>query len=332
MSSSLGFRTTQLNDLSVDVALASVARGDVLFRGASKWNNLAPGTAGQYLQTAGAGADPVWATVDLTTRVAKAGDTMTGALTISATGVEALKVTGAPAASATEALVRLGAALVGGSANGAYLGGNVGSGYTGDLVHWQQNGVTRLRATTERLYFKYGPNPDGFEFAAEGLAAGSGPTLSFFHGGLGTTKILGSYYNTVIVPGGGSPQVNIYANPHPDAVYALLRLGTAALVAGSAAGTYFGLNAASGYTGDLVNFQKDGASVFRMDSAGNITLDTTTGAKLGTATAQKLGFWNATPVVQPAGIVDADGTLADATTKLNSLLTKLETIGLLAAA
>jgi hypothetical protein len=63
------FVPAQLNDLSVDVALSGVARGDVLYRGASKWNNLAHGTSGQFLQTNGAGADPIWATVDLTTLV-----------------------------------------------------------------------------------------------------------------------------------------------------------------------------------------------------------------------------------------------------------------------
>lgn len=41
----------------------STTRGTVLYRGATDWLALAPGTAGQYLQTAGAGADPLWATV-----------------------------------------------------------------------------------------------------------------------------------------------------------------------------------------------------------------------------------------------------------------------------
>lgn len=36
-------------------------RGQVLFRGASAWQTLSPGTAGHVLQTGGAGADPSWA-------------------------------------------------------------------------------------------------------------------------------------------------------------------------------------------------------------------------------------------------------------------------------
>jgi hypothetical protein len=65
-----------------DVTLSSVARGDVLYRGATKWNNLPAGTAGQALLSGGAGADPSWGTIDLTGYVQKTGDTMTGGLLV----------------------------------------------------------------------------------------------------------------------------------------------------------------------------------------------------------------------------------------------------------
>lgn len=55
------FVSVQLNDLSVDVSLSSVARGDILYRGASKWNNLAAGTSGYFLKSNGPGANPSWA-------------------------------------------------------------------------------------------------------------------------------------------------------------------------------------------------------------------------------------------------------------------------------
>mgnify|MGYP001606541880 CR=1 FL=1 len=48
-----------LDDLA-DVTVTSVAQGDVLYRGASAWNNLAPGTNGQALTTNGASANPAW--------------------------------------------------------------------------------------------------------------------------------------------------------------------------------------------------------------------------------------------------------------------------------
>jgi hypothetical protein len=44
-----------------------------------------------------------------------------------------------------------------------------------------------------------------------------------------------------------------------------------------------------------------------------------------------LGFYGTNPAAQPSNIADADGTLADITTKFNSLLAALENLGLLAA-
>jgi hypothetical protein len=35
-------------------------RGEILYRGVGKWRRLPPGTAGQFLKTQGANADPVW--------------------------------------------------------------------------------------------------------------------------------------------------------------------------------------------------------------------------------------------------------------------------------
>ncbi len=61
----------------------------------------------------------------------------------------------------------------------------------------------------------------------------------------------------------------------------------------------------------------------------NLVSDTTTGSKIGTSKTQKLAFFGETPVVMPANIIDADGNLADITTKFNTLLSQLETLGIL---
>lgn len=53
------------SELTIEQALnmfASIAQGDILYRGASGFERLAAGTSGQYLQTLGAGANPLWAT------------------------------------------------------------------------------------------------------------------------------------------------------------------------------------------------------------------------------------------------------------------------------
>lgn len=67
----------------------------------------------------------------------------------------------------------------------------------------------------------------------------------------------------------------------------------------------------------------------------NVVLGTTTGTKIATATTQKLSFWNQTPVTQPTGISDVTGGAvvdAESRTAINSLIAKLESIGLLAVA
>lgn len=43
------------------IGIGSDARGDLLFRDATQYTRLAAGTAGYFLKTQGAGADPVWA-------------------------------------------------------------------------------------------------------------------------------------------------------------------------------------------------------------------------------------------------------------------------------
>lgn len=49
----------RLNDLSLDLQLAGVARGDLLYRGVSKWQNRPIGANGQVLTSDG--TEPVWA-------------------------------------------------------------------------------------------------------------------------------------------------------------------------------------------------------------------------------------------------------------------------------
>lgn len=49
---------------AIDSALGST-QGDILYRGASGWSVLAPGTSGQFLETLGASANPQWQTVTL---------------------------------------------------------------------------------------------------------------------------------------------------------------------------------------------------------------------------------------------------------------------------
>jgi Repeat of unknown function (DUF5907) len=99
--------------------VGSAAQGDILYRGASTWTRLGAGTSGQFLKTQGTSANPIWATLAgggnvssagtptngqwaqwtssttiqgvataSTPWVQKAGDTMTGRLTVAASAVD----------------------------------------------------------------------------------------------------------------------------------------------------------------------------------------------------------------------------------------------------
>lgn len=47
-------------------ALAGSTQGSIMYRGASAWTVLTPGTSGQYLMTQGAAANPAWGTITVT--------------------------------------------------------------------------------------------------------------------------------------------------------------------------------------------------------------------------------------------------------------------------
>lgn len=67
--------------------------------------------------------------------------------------------------------------------------------------------------------------------------------------------------------------------------------------------------------------------------AKNIILNTTTGTKIGTTTSQKLGFYNASPIAQGASVADATGGVvidSEARTAVNSLISRIESLGLIA--
>jgi hypothetical protein len=79
---------------------------------------------------------------------------------------------------------------------------------------------------------------------------------------------------------GGEAQV-FSGVPALSATSSLLRFGAAAIASGSANGTYIGINAAAGYTGDYVNWQTNGISNFRVTGAGAVTGASFTGSGSG---------------------------------------------------
>lgn len=67
------------------IALGSDAQGDIMFYNGSDWVRLGAGTSGQFLQTQGVGANPIWATATGSGDMLLAGvQTVTGAKTFNA--------------------------------------------------------------------------------------------------------------------------------------------------------------------------------------------------------------------------------------------------------
>jgi hypothetical protein len=113
-------------------------------------------------------------------------------------------------------------------------------------------------------------------------------------------------------------------------------------------GTGLGVNAASGFAGNLLDLQVNGTSewnfsgtVFSIGEANDIAVGTTTGTKIGTATTQKLGFWDKTPVVQPTTgisgatfVVDSGGSIHPTSTfdgyTIAQVVAALRQLGILA--
>lgn len=61
-ASAPSFKTVKITSAIIDTAFGG-SQGSILYRNATVWTPLAPGVNGQFLQTAGPAANPVWATV-----------------------------------------------------------------------------------------------------------------------------------------------------------------------------------------------------------------------------------------------------------------------------
>jgi hypothetical protein len=68
--------------------------------------------------------------------------------------------------------------------------------------------------------------------------------------------------------------------PLQSATSSLFRLGSSTLLGGNVSGTYFGINASSGFNGDFLNFQVNSSSVFEVASSGALTITGTSTSAL----------------------------------------------------
>ena len=80
----------------------------------------------------------------------------------------------------------------------------------------------------------------------------------------------------------GANALALTGAPAASATASLLQLGSA-IASGSANGTFIGVNAASGYTGNLADLQVNGSSVFKIDASGNVTSGIVNGQTISSA-------------------------------------------------
>ena len=93
MSSGEGWSVTRTPDTATQILDSlGTAQGSLLYRNASEWTVLAPGTSGRFLQTLGAGADPAWAALP-TASTGTAGILETATATEQATGTDVSRAT-----------------------------------------------------------------------------------------------------------------------------------------------------------------------------------------------------------------------------------------------
>lgn len=161
-----------------------------------------------------------------------------------------MKVLGTPAGSTTNSLVQLGSAISGGNAGGTYLSANSGSGFTGDFTNFLLNGTSKFKI-----------DYNGNITAAGTVTATSfvGPATITTNGAASTpAQLLSGTWFT----GGSATTTKPQLLIEPS--------GTTS-TAWSTNGTGLGVNAATGFTGNLVDLQLAGVSKLKVDSAGLVT-------------------------------------------------------------
>jgi len=254
---------TQLNDLVADVTLTSVTQGDVLYRGASKWVNLAPGTSGQVLTSGGAGAAPSWSTitVDLSGRVAKAGDAMSGAL--------ALNHNGSASNNTTQDSLHIqpaGSVLSNYRAIAVYIGSTdtvPSFVITKEGAHqWGAGGSSAVDCSLSRT-------------GAAALQTNSNVTIS--KSGAASLSVTSTDANPSLTlqPGGAGVSPTIYLQ-HSDGSNSVVL--SASTNTGTAGGSFF-INAGA------IRFQKTGVEHFAIDNAGITTAKQLIASHTGNSTA-----------------------------------------------
>ena len=151
----------------------------------------------------------------------------------------------------------------------------IGATYTSNLLNFSGSVNSTGSGTMRGLYSALSDNSSGTANTLIGLGIDvSGGTNS------SATRYAATFIGGNVGIGTTTPTSRLHVGvaPTASANYPLFALGNAAFdgstagyFVGSASGTVVGINAASGFAGDLVNYQVAGVSKFKVDASGNIT-------------------------------------------------------------
>lgn len=178
--SSSALIVSRLTDLTVDVLLTSVARGDFLYRGASKWNNKAVGTVGQVMKVVDVGSgvlEPGWATVIAGDAFLGNVQSFTASQTVVASGAAAIPLTVKGAASQTAKFLRVRDSVDGDI--GGFYPTNSGAGI-GLSLQWSSVGDRGVTIATDASSILNVVTSLGAGMLLDGVRfAGNGTTLCY---------------------------------------------------------------------------------------------------------------------------------------------------------
>lgn len=206
------------------------------------------------------------------------------------TPLDFLSINKSPVASTTKALVNLSnTVLVGGNANGTYIGANPAS-FSGDFVNLQVGGVNKFKVDNGGLAtigpaaqyaqfgnISYNPALKFYKYATQNMMIGGWPNvgvMGFTSNGVSPDLLIDGVAHRVGVAVFNNNNVpldtlSIGTPPVASATNALINLTNTVLVAGNSNGTYIGANPVS-TSADFANLQVGGATKLRIDKDGLI--------------------------------------------------------------
>lgn len=161
------------------------------------------------------------------------------------------------------------------------------------------------------------------------LGTGTNPTSTLTFGHTGSSGQSGyAFLNGHVGIGTATPagKLHVGGSPTATANYPLFAIGggpfdgvTSGFFTGNANGTFFGVNAGSGYTGDFLNFQTNGVSKFKVDGNGNIS---STGSSISSGNFSTTGNISTTVsgTITSAGVLTAASGAASTSPTTGSLV------------